>query len=116
MSQFQLRAYTGKETGLMVIGTANDYRALADQLVQAAETADNPAATFPPLIHTLSAIGPYTDRTDFELSFHLTGPATLEEAMPLTRASLPTWIFLGVAVLSLLGAVTVVRWVAGFAA
>jgi hypothetical protein len=115
MAQFQLRAYTGKETGLMVIGTASDYRSFAEQLVHAADTGDSQASSFPPEIYKLPATGPYSDRPDFELSFHLVSSASLESALPLKRASLPTLLLLGVLSLCVIGAITVVRWVAGFA-
>ncbi len=97
----------------MVIGTASAYRSLAEQLARAAETVENQAATFPPEIYKLPANGPYSDRPDFELTFHLTGQ--VEGMPPLKRASLPTTLFLGVAVLCVIGAIAIVRWVAGFA-
>lgn len=110
-----LHAYSGREHGLMVIGTPNAIKALGETLMTASDSALGEATDrWPREVAAPVIIGPYKDIPDFSLSFHVQGTAPLSEVAPLTRRSLPTPLFFGVAVCTVIGAVTLIRWVLNY--
>lgn len=65
-----LRAYSGRENGLMVIGTADELHRLGQQLLAVGQfpvqEGNWPAEVAHPMV-----VGPYRDAPDFQLSFHV---------------------------------------------
>jgi len=111
-SSLWLHAYSGREHGLMIVGTPLSMRALAQQLLDAS----NPEAVaettpWPPVIATPPVIGPYKDIRKFTLSFHLQGSAPLEKVARLSRRTLWPPLFALIALLTIVGAVTVWHWI-----
>jgi len=96
----------------MIVGTPSSMKELAQQLLDAsnreivAETAPWPLA-----IATPPVIGPYKDIRKFTLSFHLQGSAPVEKVAPLKRRTLWPPLFFLIALLTIVGAVNVWRWI-----
>ena len=105
-----LHAYSGKENGLMVVGSPSAMRALGQQLVTAADDSTAVTERWPKEIASPSFVGPYRDVPDFQLSFHLKGTAPLDEIAPLRRRNVRAPVFLAVAACTIIGAVTAWRW------
>lgn len=106
-----LHAYSGREHGLMIIGTPASMKDLAQQLLKACNQEPVTQTTpWPPAIATPSVVGPYKDIRHFGLSFHLHGSEPLEKVAPFTRRTLWTPVFFLVALFAVIGAVTVWRW------
>jgi len=110
-----LHSYSGRETGLMIVGSASALRALGQDLITAADSPPTSASPFPPQVATPAVTGPFKDRPDFTLSFHLPGSSPLTEVAPLRRQATPTPVFLAVAVCAVVGAITLLRWLVGYA-
>ena len=111
-----LHAYSGRENGLMVVGSPDSLKQLAQQLLTAVEAhPEKTSESWPPEIVAPRIIGPYTDMPDFALSFHIKGAAPLSEVVPLKRRTLPTPLFLAVAVCAITGVVTLLRWLLSYA-
>jgi hypothetical protein len=84
-----LHAYSGKEQGLMIIGTPASMKALGQELLRASDdTGLQPADGWPRSIAAPEIVGPYKDIRGFSLSFHLKGTAPLETVAPLQRRTL----------------------------
>jgi hypothetical protein len=109
-----LHAYAGKENGLMVVGTPDTIRELAQKLLVATDAQSTvTSAVWPQEIACPPTIGPYVDVPDFTLSFHLKGEISLETVTPLRRRNLIWPVFVSVAFLSVIGAITLWQWVVG---
>jgi hypothetical protein len=108
-----LHAYSGKEQGLMIIGTPASMRALGQELLRASDDPglERDTVGWPRSIAAPEIVGPYKDSRGFSLSFHLQGTTPLETAAPLQRRTLWPPLFLLVATLTMVGAVSVWRWV-----
>ena len=108
-----LHSYSGRENGLMVVGTVSSLRALAQQLLSATETESPPSGSepWPREVATPEVVGPFKDLPGFTLSFHLQGSAPLSQVVPLRRRTLPTPLLLAVAVCAIAGVVTIFHWV-----
>jgi hypothetical protein len=108
----QIRAYSGRENGLMIVGDRAALASLGRQLVEAVpiRTSANLVGGWPPEVAAPTAVGPYRDLHAFRLSFHLTGTAPLDSLLPLRRRTLraPLWIIIGICAVT--GVVTIVRW------
>lgn len=106
-----LHAYSGREHGLMIIGTPASMRDLAQQLLNACNQESNAKATpWPAAIATPNVVGPYKDIRHFGLSFHLQGSEPLEKIAPLARRTVWTPVFFLAALFAVVGVVTVWRW------
>jgi hypothetical protein len=106
-----LHAYSGREHGLMIIGTPASIKDLAQQLLNACNQQSATVATpWPPAIATPNVVGPYKDIRQFGLSFHLQGAEPLEKVAPFTRRTLWPPVFFLAALFSVVGVVTVLRW------
>ncbi len=108
-----LHAYSGRENGLMIVGTRSSLKALGQQLVAAAdaEPSSSSTANWPIEVSHPAVAGPYKDVPDFALSFHLEGSSPASEVLPLRRRNLPAPLFLAVAICAMVGLITIFRWV-----
>lgn len=104
-----LHAYSGKENGLMVVGTPAALAALGKQLIHL-EPEPAPNAQWPPEIAKPETVGPYKDLPDFTLSFHVQGSAQLDKVVPLGRRTLRAPLFIAITICAATGAVVIARW------
>lgn len=114
-SPLWLHAYSGRENGLMVVGSAEALKTLGAQLQAAGELVSKPSKDWPPEVAHPLVDGPYKDVPDFQLTFHLVGDATLSTAAPHIRRNMPTPLFLVIAACAVVGAVTIFRWLVSYA-
>jgi hypothetical protein len=113
-SALWLHAYSGKDNGLMIVGTSDAMRALAQQLLAASDAATaSTSDDWPKEIARPTVIGPYTDVPDYGLSFHLRGSAPLEKVVPHRRRNMWWPIFLAIAALAATGLATIWLWFLG---
>jgi hypothetical protein len=110
-SELYLHEYSGKENGLMVIGTSETLKALGLQLIAAG---DVPRKTFidgwPASVADPTTIGPYRNGSDYQLSFHIAGSTPLSEILPLSRRGPHALFTISVAILSIIGIITISKW------
>jgi len=106
-----LHAYSGKENGLMIVGTSSSLKGLGQQLLAAAESDSKSANTpWPPQVACPAIVGPYKNMPEFKLSFHLQGTSPLESILPIRRSGMPTLFVVAVAICAIVGVFTIVRW------
>lgn len=105
-----LHAYSGREAGLMVIGTSASLRALGQQLLSATGEQAGGATGWPPSVAEPETMGPYKDVAEFRLSFHVQGDGPPGGGLPLRRHAMPAVFFLAIGACALVGAVTIARW------
>jgi hypothetical protein len=104
-----LHAYSGRENGLMIVGTKDALHALGAQLLTATET---PAReSWPPPVATPQTVGPYAKVKNFSLSFHLEGSAPLAQVAPHRPSRARGLLYTAVAALAGVGALAIVKWV-----
>lgn len=114
-SQLWLHAPSGRENGLMVIGTPEGLKELGAQLQTAGEFASKSSTNWPTEIAHPWVAGPYKDVPDFQLSFHIAGDIPISAVLPLTRRSMPTPLLLVISACAVVGLITIVRWVVSIA-
>jgi hypothetical protein len=104
-----LRAYHGRENGLMIIGNAEALNRLGAQLQAASDAQENSLIPdWPPLIANPEVSSPYLNGPDFKLSFHVMRRPTVPPSLPLIRRSPPGALVLIFGILALIGAATIV--------
>jgi len=109
---FLLRAYQGRESGIMIIGTAEALEHLGTQLLSAANTPTSAGLPdWPAQVVSPTVLGPYIDEPGFKLSFHVLRAPQLPKSLPLRRRSPPTALILAVGALALIGAAAIVKLV-----
>jgi hypothetical protein len=110
-TRMHLHAYAGRESGLMVIGSAAALGELGQQLQAVASFEPVASATnWPREVAVLNCESPYQDRPDFRVSFHVQHeplPATLQCK---SRQRPSAVVFLVLLPLALVGIVSLVRW------
>lgn len=99
----------------MVVGTPESLKALGAQLQTAGDFVNAPSKNWPPEVAHPLISGPYKDVPDFQLSFHLVGDAPLSTVAPQTRRNMPAPLLLAVAACTVVGALTILRWVVSYA-
>jgi hypothetical protein len=104
-----LRAYSGREDGLMIIGTPDELRRLGQQLI-AVDQFSVKEGNWPAEVAHPMVVSPYVDAPDFQLSFHVAGAVTVPASLPLVRRSPHGAVTLVALVLALIGLVSVARW------
>lgn len=109
-----LRAYSGRENGLMVIGTAGELHRLGQQLLAVGQFPVREGSWPAEVAHPM-VIGPYRDAPNFQLSFHVAGEEPMPKSLPLVRRSPRGAITVGTLVLALIGLLSVFRWVVSHA-
>jgi len=107
-----IHAYTGRESGIMIIGTKDELGQFAVDLQQSLEI--EPKSTtpgWPYEVLVVSGESPFSER-DYPISFHVrTEPLTAElKKRPRYGPSAP--VFIGIAFLALVGLVSLPMWAA----
>jgi hypothetical protein len=109
-SKLTVHAYTGRENGLMIIGTREQLSQFAQDLLSGLDQPNHSEIPgWPAQILAIDAPSPYTQK-DFSVSFHLqTGPLLPSfSSRPAGATSTP--VFIAVAVLTLLGIFSIPHW------
>lgn len=109
-----LRMYSGRENGLMVIGTPDELRRLGQQLIAVDQFPVKEANWSAEVAHPI-VVSPYVDAPDFQLSFHVAGEAPIPASLPLVRRNPHGAVKLSALVLAVIGLVSLARWVASHA-
>ena len=112
--RLHIHAYTGRENGIMIIGTKDELRQFAVDLQESLEI--EPKSTtpgWPQEVLVVSGESPFSDR-DYPITFHVrTEPlAAILKKRPRYEPSAP--VFLGISFLALAGLVSLLRWAARF--
>jgi hypothetical protein len=104
-----LRAYSGRENGLMIIGSAAELKQLGAKLLAASDARPHPAIPdWPATVANPSVTGPYSNVKDFQLSFHLAESDEPPTSLQLVRRGAPP-LFIAIVVLcTLVGVVTLI--------
>jgi len=110
MKPLWLHAYSGRENGLMVVGSKDALQALGAKLIEAKAEPSARANNWPATVATPQTVGPYTNVSDFSLSFHLEGSASLEQVVPHVPSRMRGLLNTLVAALAGIGAVAIVKW------
>jgi hypothetical protein len=105
-----LHAYSGRESGLMVIGDPDSMRALGRQLLDGRPIDGVTAQGWPTQIARPTVVGPYGDVHGFQLSFHLKGDRALQEVVPIPRRAFRLPLIALFSVCTAVGAYTIVTW------
>ena len=109
---FLLRAYEGRESGIMIIGTEEALERLGTQLLSAAKAPTSAVVPdWPAQVANPTVSGPYIDEHGFKLSFHVLRSSQLPKSLPLRHRGPPTLLLLAIGALALIGASEIVRWV-----
>lgn len=106
-----LRAYSGRDHGLMVIGTPDELRRLGQQLI-VVDQFPAQEGSWPAEVARPRVVSPYVDVPEFQLSFHVAGEVPLPTSLPLVRRQLHGAVTLSALILALIGLLSVARWVA----
>ena len=107
----RLRIYQGRESGLMIIGTAEELSQLGRQLMEESTVSPSAAAIdWPPVVAEPSSSGPFVGRDGFKLSFHRLIDVPLPRSLRLVRRGPHPAVTIVVAFFALLGVLTMVRW------
>ena len=108
----KLRAYAGRENGLMVIGSPEALSELGKQLQTAGERSDAEGSSWPVEVVSPKTEGPYSDVPEFKLSFHTDPASGIPASLDVRRRNLPAPVFLVLVGLAVVGAFTIIRWAA----
>jgi hypothetical protein len=102
----KLRAYSGRENGLMIIGSAAELNQLGTQLLGASDPHPGPVIpNWPATVASPAVTGPYSNVKDFQLSFHVSESDELPPSLKITRRGAPPLFILIVSVCALVGVV-----------
>lgn len=95
----------------MIVGSAPALRRLGHQLIDVKESPPRPDANpWPRMVCQPMTQGPYTDRPEFIVSFHVKEAPLPPDLRP-TRRDLPALIWVAIAACAFLGATDVIRWI-----
>jgi hypothetical protein len=108
----KLRAYAGRENGLMVIGSPEALSELGQQLQSAGARSDAEGTSWPVEVASLKTEGPYSDVPEFKLSFHTDPRSGMPASLGVRRRNLPLPVFLVLGALAVVGAFAMIRWAA----
>lgn len=97
----------------MVVGDAAALKSLGQQLILASESnADSGSdKQWPVLVASPEVLGPYQDVRGFSLSFHLGNASWCQKSLPASRRSIPAALLVPLTVFSVIGLISVSRWV-----
>jgi hypothetical protein len=105
-------AYTGRENGLMVVGSAEALQSLAAEIQARAVAPQEPQVERWPhqVASTELEVGPFRGSQDWRLSFHVEGVTPAEVAVPLQARGPARPLVVAVLALAAIGCFSVVRW------
>ena len=112
MPEYELHQhiYSGRENGLMLIGSVESLHKLAKQLENAASQHQPSSDQWPLEVAVLNAESPYIDRADFRISIHLANRPLPQELLKKARSGDPALsVILAVGLLATLGAASLLR-------
>jgi hypothetical protein len=115
VSKLKLKAYSGRENGLMVVGDVDTLKALGAQLLAVDATSRQSSSEFPPVVARPETNGPYEDVDGFQLTFHLDVGQPIKGNGIQARRNMPPLLLLAVAVCAIVGAATIARWLISYA-
>ncbi|GAB2180627.1 hypothetical protein DLREEDagrD3_08500 [Denitratisoma sp. agr-D3] len=107
-------AYSGRENGLMVVGSREALAELASKLQDAAQHLPPASADqWPPEILSYEPkVGPFKNQNDWLLSFHIEGAVPAESRVPLAVSpKMPQPIVISTVVLALVGLWAIIQTV-----
>lgn len=109
----KLFAYTGRDPGIMVVGSREAMAELSSQLSSAlAAQPVSASAEWPPELLAASVqVGPYIESQHWRVSFHVEGSVPSERKALVCRGSPPAWFSLTTLALALVGVVALLRMV-----
>jgi len=110
----KLFLFTGRESGLMVVGSRSALQALATTLTEslAAAPGEPSPSSWPAQVAVASVErGPFRDSKYWQLSLHLEGAAPAEQVVPLHASGRRWWLDLLIFALAIVGLVSLVRGV-----
>lgn len=113
----ELRVYSGRENGLMVIGTREALLELGAQLsaIHNMERAPGIPASWPLEVAAPLSEGPYLDMPDYRLSFHVKPECGLPVQLQKRRLGWPPFVVPVVLLCAAVGFLCIVRWVSAYA-
>ena len=106
----KLRIYAGRENGLIVIGTPESLSELGRRLQEVAPISENNPGSWPVEVASPKTEGPYSDVSEFKLSFHVEPAVGIPESLRPHRRNLSPFAFLVVGGLAVLGGITLFKW------
>ena len=109
MPEYELHPhiYSGRENGLMLIGSVESLRKLAKELENAASQHEPSSDQWPLEVAVLNAESPYIDRADFRVSIHLATRPLPQELLKKVRSGGPSLsVVLPIGLLATFGAVS----------
>lgn len=108
----RLCEFSGRENGLVIVGTPEALATLGQQLQTAAALqAHSPAPDgFPVEVASPDVISPYSDVNDFYLSFRIDRGEPVAEVFPRKRRSPSLLLFGLVVVCAVVGVITILQW------
>lgn len=111
-----LHISSGKESGIAIIGTPETLARLAAQLLKATDSPEQlpKNIAFPALVASPAIVSPYSDVTDFGLTFYVDRGEPLQKLFPQQKRSPSLLLFLSVVVCSITGAVNILAWIKSF--
>jgi hypothetical protein len=105
-------AYTGRENGVMVVGSVEALQSLAAVIQAHAVATQEPKVERWPH-HVASSeleVGPFRDSQHWRLSFHVEGATPAEMVVPLQASGPAGPLVVAVLALAAIGCVSIVRW------
>jgi hypothetical protein len=109
----KLFANTGRDPGLMVVGSREAMAELSLQLSSAiaAQPVSSSAEWPPELVSATIHVGPYIESQHWRVSFHVEGSVPSEQKALVCRGGPPVWFSLTTLALAVVGAFALLRMV-----
>jgi len=107
---FHPHIYFGRESGLMLVGTAESLRKLATELENAVSEEQSSPNNWPREVAVLNTVSPYSDREDFRISVHLATSTLPQELLRKARSGGASLTFIAtVGSLAVIGAASLLN-------
>jgi hypothetical protein len=112
-SELHLHEYSGRENGLMIIGSADSLRTLATDFIAQLDrfTPTGTNQQWPEQLLVLNTKGPYATPRSYQVSIHVLQGPLPESLTPKRQANLGIALQWAVVLLAIAGAVSVPAWV-----
>ena len=112
-SPVKVFTYSGRESGVMIVGSKEALGELASKLNAGLNPApENGEKQWPQeIVDAEISIGPYQESKDWYLSFHIEGSEPAEKQVPLLPGTIPLKFALVIGGFAILGVISLARWV-----
>ena len=108
--RLHIHAYTGRENGIMIVGTKEELAEFASELTAAiGSELRSTTPEWPRRVLTVNGESPFSDR-DFPISFHEQTEPLPAQLQKRPRHAPPGWLFLGIAFFTLVGMLSLPIW------